>query len=79
MDISTRLNRDFYIKMRINGYSHETIVSNVFPPERSEKFLKDIEGLDSVDFTKKADIDKLVDGKQEVKKEKTKTKNKTKQ
>lgn len=79
MDISTRLNRDFYIKMRINGYSHETIVSNVFPPERSEKFLKDIEGLDSVDFTKKADINKLVDGKQEVKKEKTKTKNKTKQ
>ncbi len=56
----TKLNRDFYIQMRLKGYTHETIVSNVFPPERYENFISDVKGLEEIDYSKKIDIDKLV-------------------
>lgn len=74
---SYKLNRDFYIKMRIKGYSHETLTSNIFPPERTETFMNDISGLENIDYTKKVDIDKLVNGLEEkstVKKSKNKQK-----
>ena len=62
MQIGTRLNRDFYIKMRINGVTHQTIIDNVFPPERKESFCNDVSGLENVDYTKKLNIEKLVEG-----------------
>lgn len=71
----SKLNRDFYIQMRIKGYSHDTIVTNVFPPERLETFVDDIKGLEDIDYTKKVSIDKLVNANDEVKpKKKTTTK-----
>lgn len=73
MNISTRLNRDFYVKMRINGYSHDTITQNIFPPNRFEPFCNDVRGLENIDYTKKVDIQKLVEGIDEIK-----TKNKIK-
>lgn len=85
-DINTRgsalphLNRDFYIKMRIKGYSHETIVSGVFPPERKGTFLIDIDGLENVDFTKKIDFSKLIyksESKKTETEKPTKSKNKS--
>ena len=75
MDIAKKLNRDYYIKMRIKGYSHESLTSKVFPPERTEKFVSDVENLKDVDFTKNVDIDQLVNG---IKKEnKTSSKKKS--
>ena len=75
MDIAKKLNRDYYIKMRIKGYSHESLTSKVFPTERTEKFVSDVEDLKDVDFTKNVDIDQLVNG---IKKEnKTSSKKKS--
>lgn len=72
MSISTELNRDFYIKMRIKGYTHKTIIDNVFPPERFEAFYNDIKDLEETDFTKKIDTKKLVKS-EKVKNKKVKT------
>ncbi len=74
MNISTRLNRDFYVKMRIKGYTHDVITSNVFPPERFDSFCDDIKGLDDIDYTKKIDINKVIDKTEEIKKDKNKNK-----
>jgi hypothetical protein len=60
MDIAKQLNRDYYIKMRIKGYSHESLIANVFPPERTEKFVSDVNDLKDIDFTKKVNIENLV-------------------
>ena len=62
MDIAKQLNRDYYIKMRMKGYSHESLTGNVFPPERTEKFVSDVIDLKDVDFTKKVNIEKLSEG-----------------
>ena len=67
MDIAKQLNRDYYIKMRIKGYSHESLTGNVFPPERTEKFVSDVNDLKDVDFTKKVNVEKLVEGVKETK------------
>lgn len=75
MDIAKRLNRDYYIKMRIKGYSHESLTSNVFPPERTEKFKSDVEDLKDVNFNEKVNINQLVEGN--FTKEKSKKTNKT--
>lgn len=61
MNNVTKMNRDFYIKMRIGGTSHNTIISSIFPPTRIEKFQQDISGLEDVDYTKKVNIQKLID------------------
>lgn len=78
MDIAKRLNRDFYIKMRMKGYSHESLVSNVFPPERTDKFKSDVEDLKDIDFTKKVDIDSLVYGEKKETKSNQEIKKKSK-
>lgn len=70
MDIARQLNRDYYIKMRIKGYSHESLTGNVFPPERTDKFVSDVSDLKDIDFTKKVNIESLVEG---VKKDKEKS------
>lgn len=62
MKTGTRLNRDFYIKMRLQGYSHETIALSVFPPERKESFCNDVSDLEEVDYKKKINIEKLIEG-----------------
>lgn len=62
MKIGTRLNRDFYIKMRLQGYSHDTITLSVFPPERKESFCNDVVDLRGVDYKKKINIEKLIEG-----------------
>lgn len=62
MSISKKLNRDFYIKMRLNKISHETIVASIFPPERKDSFCNDISDLENVDYSKKLNIEKLVEG-----------------
>ena len=62
MQIGIRLNRDFYIKMRLNGYTHQTITENVFPPERKDSFCNDVSGLEDIDYSKKLNIEKLVEG-----------------
>lgn len=62
MDIAKRLNRDFYIKMRLKGYSHSKLVESTFPPERKEKFSSDVADLESVDFAKKVNVEKLIEG-----------------
>lgn len=67
MNISTRLNRDFYVKMRLNGYSHETITKNVFPPNRFDAFCDDVKDLENIDYEKKINIQRLVDGNEEIK------------
>lgn len=77
MNISTELNRDFYIKMRIKGYTHKTITENVFPPERFEAFYNDIKDLEEIDFTKKVNVDVLIETTSETKSKKTTKKNKT--
>ena len=66
MDIAKQLNRDYYIKMRMKGYSHESLTGNVFPPERTEKFVSDAIDLKDVDFTKKVNIEKLSEGVKKV-------------
>lgn len=55
------LNRDFYIKMRIKGYTHQNILSAIFPTERTPEFNSHVEDLENIDFTNEVDIDKLVD------------------
>jgi hypothetical protein len=60
MDIAKRLNRDFYIKMRIKGYPHDSLIEATFPPERKENFQSDVSDLEAVDFTKKVDVDVLI-------------------
>lgn len=56
MELRARLNRDFYIKMRIKGYTHQTLTTDVFPPERQETFCNDVKDLETVDFTKKSNL-----------------------
>lgn len=77
MDISKKLNRDFYIKMRIKGYEHNALVNSTFPPERKEKFQSDVADLESIDFSKRVDVEKLVNSgetKKEVATKKAATK-----
>jgi len=62
MSISKKLNRDFYIKMRLNGVSHETITKSIFPKDRVTDFNEHIQDLVEIDYTKKVNIEKLVEG-----------------
>lgn len=78
MDIAKQLNRDYYIKMRMKGYSHESLTGNVFPPERTEKFVSDVIDLKDVDFTKKVNIEKLSEGVKNDEKKSTKPQGKSK-
>jgi hypothetical protein len=55
--------------MRLQGYSHDTITLSVFPPERKESFCNDVVDLQSVDYKKKINIEKLIEG--EIKPKKT--------
>lgn len=71
MDIAKKLNRDFYIKMRIKGYRHDALIEATFPPERKEKFQSDVSDLETVDFTKKVDVDVLIETTSEQKPKKT--------
>jgi hypothetical protein len=66
-NISKNLNRDFYIKMRIGGTSHKTIINSIFPPDRASKFLDDIKGLEDIDYTKKVNIEKLIENSENTK------------
>ena len=54
MDIAMKLNRDYYKTMREKGYTHDELISAVFPPERKEKFESDVMEVKDLDYTTKS-------------------------